>query len=230
MEKKEKKINLHKGHRIRTKESYAKNGIDALPPHVVLELLLFFGIPYKDTNPIAHSLINKFGDLSSVFEADLENLKSVKNMTNNASLLIKLVGDISRKYYVEKNTDNSAAITFDKIKNYLLGKYVGVTKETVFLLLFDKNNKLIDSIKINEGYTNVCEVKLGEIVKITNQRNVNKIALCHNHPDGKKISSNDIISTKKMVFHLKMVDITLLESFIVSGNEVMGICKSGHIR
>ena len=113
--KKQKKPNPHEGHRARLKETYIKNGVDGLHPHVVLELLLFFGIPYKDTNEIAHELINKFGSFSGVFEADYHALKNTKNMTWNAALLIRLVADISRLYYTDKFSKNEVFLTLSLI-------------------------------------------------------------------------------------------------------------------
>lgn len=227
---KPKKDNVHKGHRERLKNTYKATGLDSFPDHNVLELLLFFGIPYKDTNEISHDLISKFGSISNVFEADIDSLKSIHNMTENAAILINLIGNISRRYFINKSTKKESANNFENIKQFLLERYVGITEETVLLLLFDKNNNLVDCLKINEGYTKVSEVRIGKIVKIANLRNINKIVLCHNHPDNTKVSTNDIVSTRKLAYHLKSVDIKLLESYIVTDNTIIGICETGNIK
>ena len=137
--------NVHKGHRIWLKELYKKAGKDALPHHVLLELLLFFGIPYKDTNGIAHELINKFGSLKNVFEADLQELKSVKNMTENAALLIRLAADMSNICSSGQTEDSDIPKDHEEIKDFILRKYADVKTEIPFLLLLGKNDRLISS-------------------------------------------------------------------------------------
>ena len=66
---------IHAGHRQRLKERFQNSGLDNFTDIQVLELLLFYAIPVKDTNPIAHALLDHFGSLSQVLEADVEELK-----------------------------------------------------------------------------------------------------------------------------------------------------------
>ena len=218
-----KRTDIHKGHRGRLKARYKKQGLDGFDEHVVLELLLFFGIPYKDTNEIAHELINKFGSISGVFNADIESLKDVKNMTENAAILLHLIPELSKLYHLDNSENNKTVVTLKNIKRFLLREYIGVTEEIVYLLLFDKNNVLIDRVKVNEGSKKISSVSIGKVVKTANVRNVTRVALCHNHPDNAPISTNDIITTKQLMFHLKGVEIELLESFVVTKGRVIGI-------
>ena len=60
---------IHTGHRQRMKERFLSEGLDHFTDIQVLELILFYCIPQKDTNPIAHALLNHFGSLSQVLEA-----------------------------------------------------------------------------------------------------------------------------------------------------------------
>ena len=69
------KESIHKGHRERLKQRFLEEGLDNFTEIQVLELLLFFAIPVKDTNPLAHILLDHFGSLSRVLEADVEELK-----------------------------------------------------------------------------------------------------------------------------------------------------------
>ena len=100
---------LHKGHRQRLKQRFLSDGLDQFEPHNVLEILLFFGIPQKDTNPIAHELINIFGSLSAAFDAPFEELLKIKGMTENAAVLMKMVPAIFRRYELDK-LDQSAVL------------------------------------------------------------------------------------------------------------------------
>ena len=78
----------HAGHRQRLRERFLKMGLDSFEPHEVLELLLTYSIPRKNTNVIAHKLIDKFGSISAVFDAPCEALMSVDSITENSAVLI----------------------------------------------------------------------------------------------------------------------------------------------
>ncbi len=217
--------NLHKEHRKRLKATYLKRGLDDFHDHNILELLLFFGIPYKDTNEIAHELINKFGSLSAVFDADIENLKSVKNMTENAAILLKLLPDVARIYNVDKLNESRKVYTTDNISEYLQKKYIGKSEEVVYLLLLDESKKIIDCISLGVGNKVASEVNISRIVKIANMRNITRVAIAHNHPDNTPVSSNDITSTQRIAFCIEKVGIKLIESYVVSGDKIYEIVK-----
>lgn len=214
---------LHKGHRQRLKNRYSKEGISSFQEHELLELLLFFAIPYKDTNQLAHELINNFGSMPNVLNAPPESLKAFKNMTGNAALLLNLVNDISNKYYMTKPYPPQNINSPQKLKAFLEEKYKNIDKEVVYLLLIDKQNRVIDCIKMNEGFNRVSEVKIGEIAKIAHIRNISRIILVHNHPDSSPVSTNDVVSTKKIAYHLNSIDIELCESYVLTNNKLVGI-------
>ena len=87
-------MGLHDGHRARKKEQFRRQGLDGFADHEVLELLLYYAIPRKDTNEIAHRLLQKFGSLQNVFSAPLEELAKVDGVGESAALFLTLVGGI----------------------------------------------------------------------------------------------------------------------------------------
>ena len=87
---------IHKGHRERLKQRFLEEGLDNFTDIQVLELLLFYAIPQKDTNPIAHGLLEHFGSLSRVLEADFEELKKVDGISDHSATLLALVTDLCR--------------------------------------------------------------------------------------------------------------------------------------
>ena len=95
----------HGGHRGRLKARFLKEGLDNFAEHEILELLLFFSIPQRNTNDIAHELINKFGSLQGVLEADPDALTEVNYVKENSAVLIKLVAAIARRCAIASNGD-----------------------------------------------------------------------------------------------------------------------------
>ena len=228
LEKNKNKSALHKGHRTRMKQRYAKSGIESFQEHEILELLLFFAIPYKDTNALSHELINAFGSMTDVMNAPIQSLKSFKNMTDNAALLLNLVSDICKNYSPNKKSSDTKAIKAinkNDIKKLLQNKYYGVDKEIVSLILLDNKNNVIDCMTICYGTEYTSEVILSNIVKIANSRNVSHIMIAHNHPDNAPVSTKDIVSSRKALFYLKGVGIELCENFVLTDNRVFEISK-----
>lgn len=101
----EKKENLHKDHRKRLKEKYITYGHEVLSDHEFLELLLFFSVPFKNTNELAHQLLNEFGSFSQLIEADYDTLRNlgINDMKDNSACLLKVVLDCISRYNREKN-------------------------------------------------------------------------------------------------------------------------------
>ena len=122
---------MHKDHRKHTKDRFLAEGLDSFEPHEILELLLFYSIPQRDTNGIAHELINRFGSLSAVLDAPYEDLLDVPGISEHSATLIKLIPAISRRYALEKNSKVTRLATIEDIGRYLVARYLGVTEETV---------------------------------------------------------------------------------------------------
>ncbi len=94
--------NVHEGHRKRLKSRFLEEGLDGFDDHQVLELLLFFSIPQKNTNVLAHELIEKYGSLSGVLEADPKDLITNKGIGENSAALISLIPALSRRYLKDR--------------------------------------------------------------------------------------------------------------------------------
>lgn len=96
--------NLHENHRKRLKERFLEEGLENFQNHNILELLLFYSVPRRDTNALAHELIDKFGSLSAVFDADYDSLLDCKGVSENTAVLLKLIPKLARAYLMDKDT------------------------------------------------------------------------------------------------------------------------------
>ena len=215
----EKEKNLHEGHRQRLKNRFLESGLDSFQPHNILELLLFYSIPRKDTNDIAHDLIEKFGSLSGVFDANIEDLVKVDYITENSATLIKLIPAISRSYLIDKTSKVSNITDLSATKNLLLSLFHGETSECVYVFFLNNKFDIIDYKKVHEGSVNSSTVDTRKILEYVIKFNASMIVFAHNHPSGHLCPSiDDIETTGNLATIFSAFSIPVAEHFVV--NEV----------
>ena len=98
-------MSIHDGHRQRLKDRFLREGLDGFTDVQVLELLLFYVVPRKDTNPIAHDLVDRFGSLARVLDASVLKLTEVNGVTENGATFLKLVREIERRYALSQGEE-----------------------------------------------------------------------------------------------------------------------------
>ena len=90
-------MGIHDGHREKMRKRFLSGGLEHFADHEALELLLFYAIPRRDVNPIAHELMNRYGSLSAVLAAPVEDLQKVDGIGESAAILLKLVPHLCHK-------------------------------------------------------------------------------------------------------------------------------------
>lgn len=216
----EKKKNIHKDHRSRVKEAYLKAGISVMADHNILELLLFYGIPYKDTNEIAHELIERFGDLNGVLDASAMDLAKVDGIGENAALLIKLVRDIAVKHHEDSLHKKVSLASEDRLLNFATMKYVGENKEIVYMLSLDAHGNLKHCIKVADGSPNSAVSDCRSLAELALRFDVTNAVIMHNHPSGFATPSQaDIVATKAMAKLFAAIEVNFIDHIIVAGGE-----------
>jgi len=216
---------VHEGHRERIKEIYRKNGFDAFSDINILEMLLFYSIPRKNTNEVAHELINTFGSISAVFDAPYEMLLKVKGITPNSATLITMVRNLFT-VYEDRKTENQKIYydNVDKVKEYCVSKFAGLTQEHFYALLFDSNLSLINCALVSKGTANVSSVDTRRIFELVISSNATGVIITHNHPSGFAApSGEDINSTIHIKNALSNINVRLCDHIIVSGRDAFSM-------
>lgn len=221
---------IHDGHRERTKRRFLKSGLDAFEPHNVLELMLFFAIPKRDTNELAHRLIETFGSFDKVLEADVEQLAKVKGMGEHSATLLKLFLASYGYYEREKSKEGFIATSSNEVVNYVKSLYVGEKNEIVYLLCLDVKLKLINCVKISDGSVNSASVSVRRVVEAATANGAVAVILAHNHPNGFATpSAEDIMTTKRILKALYPIDIQLSDHIVVGTNGAVSMADAGVI-
>lgn len=219
---------IHRGHRDRVKQRFLEQGLDGFNHIQALELLLFFAIPQKDTNPIAHSLLDRFGSLAQVLEAPWEELITVPGISKHAATLLKLIPQMSRLYQVDSTRQAQCLTTLEDCGRYMVPFFLGRTHETVFLLCLDAKCKVLCCKEVGEGSVNSAAVSIRKIVETALKANATTVVLAHNHPSGVALpSGEDIQTTRRLAAALAAVEVHLADHVVVADGDFVSMVQSG---
>ena len=220
---------IHKGHRERLKERFREEGLDNFTDIQALELLLFYAVPQKDTNPIAHALLERFGSLSRVLEAAPEELEKVPGISAHSATLLTLVTALGRYYQVDCAQRVECLTTLDACGAYLVSYFFGRIRETVFLLCMDAKCKVLCCREVGEGSVNSASVSVRKIVETALNAGATTVVLAHNHPSGVALPSvEDVQTTRRVAAALAAVEIHLADHMVVSDGDYVSMVQSGY--
>lgn len=219
--------NLHKDHRDRVRKEFLANGFDIdTPPHKILEMLLFYCIPRKDTNELAHKLLNEFGSLSAVFEASASQLMKVEGMGENSAALIKLITPILRVYLADKKNKKDVH-TFDELGEFIHARHFAYNKEVFCITTLDAAGSIIAFDKICEGDIAVVGVPLRDVLETVIGRKASAVIISHNHPTGSAVPSpKDLEATKTVAKALGNIGVKLLDHIIAVPDDYVSLAQS----
>ncbi len=218
--------NPHNKHRQRVKAQFLQNGLENNPQHLTLELLLYYAIPQKNTNEIAHELIDTFGSLSGVLDAPYEELIKIKGVKENTAILLTMMPQLFREYSKDKTETKPLLSSAEKTIEYLISKFTSYKQEVVLLLCLDNMNRLNNCCIISKGTLNQATISNRTIVETALRNNAAGVILAHNHPSGMAVpSSDDVIATQNIINVMAQIGIRVLNHVIVAGEDTYSMAS-----
>ena len=219
----------HSGHRERLREEFLARP-ESFPDHKVLELLLFYALPRRDTNPIAHDLIDRFGSLAGVLDADPEAVARVAGMGRQSAVLLQVVKELGRRYQTLRAGLEGIVSDTRAAANVLRPCFYGAKNELVYLLCMDGKGKLLSCPKIGEGSVNAAEVIPRKVVNAALLSNATMVVLAHNHVSGLALpSQEDRATTLYLRDLLAQVGVTLLDHLVFVDDDMVSMADSGFL-
>lgn len=223
--------NVHRGHRDRLKERFIQHGLDSFDDHNVLELLLFHSIPRRDTNPIAHDLIDRFGSLADVFDAPLDELMKVDGVGEASAMLLKLLPQISRRYLISRSSKDTTLSSTRAAGEYITPYFHGERDEVVYIFCLDTKLKVIGSRMIHRGNVNSAAVNTRKLAETALSFNAVNVILAHNHPSGVPMPSDeDKQTTNDIRRALEALDINLMDHVVVADKSYYSFADHGLLK
>ena len=221
-------MGVHDGHRERLRARFAEHGLDSFNELNALELLLCYAIPRRDTNEIAHRLLDAFGSLSGVFQASMQELTSVPGIGENAATLILMVPQIVKKAHVSKAKETKIIRNSTDAGNYLLPYFLDEPDEIVMMLCLDNKRAVICCREMGRGVVNCVDANIRRMVETALKVKTTTVIVAHNHPNGVALPSReDDNFTRTLYRSLGLLGITLEDHIIVANDEFVSLADSG---
>ena len=208
---------LHKGHRQRLKQRAQHLGLENLPYHEVLELVLTYSIPHKDVNPLAHRLIDSFGSLAGVFDAGYEQLKGFDGIGHETALYLSLFPQLINCYNASRNNQT---IILGNVKA-CVRHFREVTNvknhEEFYVFCLDAKKKLIKTIKMDNGTPSSITISITALVERLAGSGAKSVVIMHVHPGDNVLPTNaDVEATRRIISVCYTLGVAVEDHIIVS--------------
>ncbi len=219
-----KKEGMHSKHRERLKSRFLLSGLDYLATHEILELLLFYAIPRKNTNEIAHILLDHFGSLHNILDAPPSSLNNLDGVGKEVACFFKLILNTLFLYLDGKNRETCQFRTRYELCDHLMLKFIGRYEEANAIILLDSKGKIVFEGVICTGTHNSVELRVRLLIELITIHNAASIVFAHNHPSGIAIpSKQDIFTTKKLNSLLLSLNVSLIDHIIVADYDYVSL-------
>ena len=227
----------HAGHRERLRERARGGGLTHLPDYELLELFLFRSQPQGDVKPIAKALLARFGSLSAVLAASIEDLMTVraedskgrmKGVGAETALDLAALHEVSRRVAREPAVKRTVISSWTALVAYVRVALQHEPREQFRVLYLDKKNQLILDEILNRGTVDHAPVYPREVVRRALEVSASAIILVHNHPSGDPTPSRaDIQMTKQIVEAARSLAVEVHDHMIVGREGVSSFRQLG---
>ena len=221
-------MGIHDGHREKMRQRFLKSGLESFADHEALELLLYYAIPRRDTNPIAHALMERYGSLSAVLSAPPEDLKNVEGIGDSGAVLLRLVAQLCQKARLADAERETVLSSVDRVGAYLLDRFSGERNEVIYQLCLDRKGRLLACKRLGEGGVASADLDIRRLMENALITNASTVVLAHNHPSGVALPSrDDYAATDRAKTALAVVGVALTDHIIVADGDFVSLKDSG---
>ena len=210
----------HEGHRDRVKQKFLNVGFDNMSDSEILEMLLFYAIPRKDTNDLAKNLTDKFGTLSNVLAVPIDELQK-NGLGAGSAAYLKILFALCEKYHHSKNQKNMISITESKATENLSAVFENAVKhEKVAAVLFDSYGNEICTDTIYHGSFTDTDMYIKNLLEFALKNHAWGMVIAHNHINEVPMpSASDVNATHRIKSRMNSINVKLIDHIIFSGHD-----------
>lgn len=217
----------HSGHRARMRERFAKQGLDGFADHEVLELLLFYAIPQRDVNPLAHTLLEHFGSFHAVLDADQAELCRTEGVGEYAATLIKLFAAVSARLAQSRAGRREKLRNRREAQAHCIRLLEGLKQEHLYAVCLNGQMEVIADALIAKGSLSEVPAYPRLLAEAALRHNAHSVVLCHNHPGGTAVpSQSDMDMTVAIGELMQRIEVVLIDHIIVADGQSFSMAGS----
>ena len=212
----------------RPREKLIELGAEALSDAELLAIFLRVGVTGKSAVDLARDLLTQFGSLNGIFAATEHELSQVHGIGSSKYVQLQAIFEMSRRALGEQLQQQDVLNSPQAVRDYLVLKLGSLTKEVFLVLFLDTQNRLVATEEMFSGSLKETSVYPREVLKRALHHNAASVIFAHNHPSGiAQQSQADELLTKQLKQALALVDVRVLDHFIVSGNNTLSFSERG---
>lgn len=212
----------------RPREKLIELGSQTLSDAELLAIFLRVGVVGKSAVDLARDLLNQFGSLNGIFAATEHELSQVHGIGSSKYVQLQAIFEMSRRALNEQLQQRDVFTSPQAVRDYLVLKLGSYTKEVFMVLFLDTQNRLLATEEMFSGSLTETSVYPREIVKRVLHHNAAAVIFAHNHPSGiAQQSQADEMLTKQLQQALALIDVRVLDHFIVAGNNTLSFSQQG---
>lgn len=212
----------------RPREKLLQQGVTALSDAELLAIFLRVGVIGKSAVDLARDLLTRFGSLNGIFSAGLDEISAVNGMGTSKFTQLQAIFEMSRRALKEQMRARDVLTSPQQVRDYLCLKLGGLTREVFVVLFLDAQNRVLAYEELFSGTLTQTSVYPREVVKRALHHNSASVIFAHNHPSGiAEQSRADELLTTALKQALALIDIRVLDHFVVAGNTTLSFAERG---
>ncbi len=212
------------GHRQRMRNAYLTSGTDHMTDHQLLELYLSLVIPRRDVKELSYRMMNTFGSLEEIFNADPLQLESVDGIGENTAVLISLFREINSRIEYNRACNLEYLDSSSATKEYCRRMLSNAYEERILVISLTSKLKIINCHKLSSGTSSFVGVSPKTLMSAVLNDNAAQVVLAHNHPRGDAVfSAADINFTINLLGMLRTFNIRLVDHVLVGEDETVSM-------
>ena len=216
------------GHRARLRARYRAVSDAGLAEHELLELLLTYAIPRRDTKALAKKLLERFGNLPGVFETDLASLEEIDGIGTHAATLISLIRPLALRFLTDAPKTKTLLRSTREAASYFKAKLKGLPEEEVHVAFVNSKNAVLATERLQRGTVDQSVVYVRKVVERALANKASGFILAHNHPSGDPTASkHDVELTQALNAAAAAVGVRFLDHLIIGDGEPFSFKASG---
>ena len=191
----------HAAHRQRVRKTFLQSGTENIPDRGLLEFLLFYAIPRRDTNDLAALLLEKYGSLRAVLDAPYDELIKIDGIGESAALLLTSLPEISKRYGGERISPK-AIYEPGEAENFVSRLFEKAQSEEFYIICVDAAGRAVACEKLASGDESSVRVDKKAVLKAAFENDADSVILAHNHPKSEAAPSKADIELTEDAYRL----------------------------